>query len=109
LWLVLRINKRFKAYQIDKNKFFLSFLKIDPVNKESFDLIEKAICIICLDKKVDDLNLFGDDDYLKNGNQILNGAGIEFNSANRWFDKTLQVNTSSVNHFFFVVDKNSYR
>jgi hypothetical protein len=70
--------------------FFLFYL-IDSINKESFDLIEKAICIICLDKKVDSSDLYGDDEYLKNGNQILNGAGIEFNSANRWFDKTLQV------------------
>ncbi|CAF0732251.1 unnamed protein product [Brachionus calyciflorus] len=60
----------------------------DPVNKFSLDMIEKSAFIICLDDKVDSNKYTSED--IKNGNQILNGCGTLFNSANRWFDKTLQ-------------------
>lgn len=45
--------------------------------------------MICLDEKVDSSDEFVGEDT-KNGMQILHGSGIQFNSRNRWFDKSLQ-------------------
>ncbi|RNA40414.1 choline O-acetyltransferase [Brachionus plicatilis] len=60
----------------------------DPENSHSFACIEKSAFIICLDNRIESENFQSED--IKNGNQILNGCGSSFNSANRWFDKTLQ-------------------
>lgn len=61
----------------------------DPINARSLDLIERCSFMICLDEKVDSSDEFVGEDT-KNGMQILHGSGIQFNSRNRWFDKSLQ-------------------
>ncbi|XP_062859579.1 choline O-acetyltransferase-like isoform X1 [Trichomycterus rosablanca] len=57
----------------------------EPVNRESLELIESCVCVVCLDEPVKvqptDSNraLF-----------MLHGGGHENNGANRWYDKSMQ-------------------
>jgi hypothetical protein len=62
----------------------------DELNQESLDLIEKSAYDICLDKKCNDESKSYLNEDVKVGMQILNGSGTHLNSANRFFDKTLQ-------------------
>jgi carnitine O-acetyltransferase len=72
-----------------------SFLK-ESTNRDCFDLIERSIFILCLDKKVDyatniDSSTKGNSDPLvQNAFQMLHGCGSTNNSGNRWYDKTMQ-------------------
>lgn len=67
---------------------------LDPVNRKSLKMIEKSSFMICLDEKFDETScITPDDECVKSGLQILHGSGVEFNSRNRWYDKTLQVIT----------------
>uniref|UniRef100_A0A3Q4G678 Carnitine O-acetyltransferase a n=1 Tax=Neolamprologus brichardi TaxID=32507 RepID=A0A3Q4G678_NEOBR len=59
----------------------------DPSNKKSISAIERSICVLCLDKAMPQT-------YEKYSRfepvQVLHGGGTQWNSANRWFDKSLQ-------------------
>lgn len=59
----------------------------DPSNKKSVSAIERSICVLCLDKAMPRT-------YEKYSRfepvQVLHGGGTQWNSANRWFDKSLQ-------------------
>uniref|UniRef100_A0A668SK28 Choline/carnitine acyltransferase domain-containing protein n=1 Tax=Oreochromis aureus TaxID=47969 RepID=A0A668SK28_OREAU len=59
----------------------------DPSNKKSVSAIERSICVLCLDKAIPRT-------YEKYSGfeplQVLHGGGSQWNSANRWFDKSLQ-------------------
>jgi hypothetical protein len=81
-----------------KNKIFEFIL--DALNRDSLDLIERCIFLICLDQsETDDLD---EDDELVNfnqvvkrdfvslGEQILHGGRNMLNASNRWYDKTMQ-------------------
>jgi choline O-acetyltransferase len=72
----------------------------DALNRDSLDLIERCIFLICLDQsETDDLD---EDDELVNfnkiikrdfvslGEQILHGGKNMINASNRWYDKTMQ-------------------
>jgi len=72
----------------------------DALNRDSLDLIERCIFIICLDhSETEDLD---EDDELVNfnkiikrdfvslGEQILHGGKNMINASNRWYDKTMQ-------------------
>uniref|UniRef100_A0A3Q3CKZ1 Carnitine O-acetyltransferase a n=1 Tax=Haplochromis burtoni TaxID=8153 RepID=A0A3Q3CKZ1_HAPBU len=58
----------------------------DPSNKKSVSAIERSICVLCLDKAMPRT-------YEKYSRfepvQVLHGGGTQWNSANRWFDKSL--------------------
>ncbi|KAL4004301.1 hypothetical protein ACER0C_004014 [Sarotherodon galilaeus] len=58
-----------------------------PSNKKSVSAIERSICVLCLDKAIPRT-------YEKYSGfeplQVLHGGGSQWNSANRWFDKSLQ-------------------
>ena len=70
------------------------------MNRESLNLIETCIFVICLDDSIplsfnhqtsiDETNT-GFRDDVSMATQMLHGFGTKVNSCNRWFDKTMQV------------------
>lgn len=75
----------------------------DYQNSRNIELIEQALIILCLDEPLS--NSFnvrtsmggntghsaGDRDETNMEHQMIHGGGSEFNSGNRWFDKTMQI------------------
>lgn len=60
----------------------------DETNRQSLDAIETSLFILCLDNPLPKWN---DDILTLAAKQCIHGGGLDGNSANRWFDKTLQV------------------
>jgi hypothetical protein len=77
-----------------------SFFFPDPVNKASFESIESCMFILCLDKclplsfnhqqSVEETSMRQRDD-VSLAMQMIHGHGAKHNSANRWYEKTMQV------------------
>lgn len=67
------------------NKALLAY-PADSTNRDSLDMIERCICVVCLDApgglELNDTN---------RALQLLHGGGCSKNGANRWYDKSLQV------------------
>ncbi|XP_048027235.1 choline O-acetyltransferase-like isoform X2 [Megalobrama amblycephala] len=57
----------------------------DPVNRESVELMERCVCVVCLD---DPTGLEPSD--ANRAVLMLHGGGPDKNGANRWYDKPLQ-------------------
>ncbi|XP_059518078.1 choline O-acetyltransferase [Myotis daubentonii] len=57
----------------------------DSTNRDSLDMIERCICLVCLDAP-GGLELSDTNRAL----QLLHGGGCSKNGANRWYDKSLQ-------------------
>ncbi|XP_039539265.1 choline O-acetyltransferase-like isoform X3 [Pimephales promelas] len=57
----------------------------DPVSRESVELMESCMCVVCLD---DPAGL--DPSDANRASLMLHGGGQEKNGANRWYDKPLQ-------------------
>ncbi|EDV27610.1 uncharacterized protein TRIADDRAFT_21707 [Trichoplax adhaerens] len=84
----------------DRDSWFKSYelLMKDQTNAQSIKKIQKSMFMLCFDQNNSGLNtvrshLFLDDgDGSRNASygQMLHGGGSTKNSANRWFDKTLQ-------------------
>ncbi|XP_007446301.1 PREDICTED: choline O-acetyltransferase [Lipotes vexillifer] len=57
----------------------------DSTNRDSLDMIERCICLVCLDApggmELSDTN---------RALQLLHGGGCSKNGSNRWYDKSLQ-------------------
>ncbi|KAM9132628.1 choline O-acetyltransferase [Pangshura tecta] len=57
----------------------------DSTNRDSLDMIERCICLVCLDGpsgvELNDTNM---------ALQLLHGGGYDKNGANRWYDKPMQ-------------------
>ncbi|KFO92819.1 Choline O-acetyltransferase, partial [Buceros rhinoceros silvestris] len=57
----------------------------DSTNRDSLDMIERCICLVCLDSpsgvELNDTNM---------ALQLLHGGGYHRNGANRWYDKPMQ-------------------
>lgn len=80
---------------MNNNKFVL-----DALNRDSLDLIERCIFLICLDQSESDFSKQDDEtdrsslsekrDFVSLGEQILHGGKNLVNGANRWYDKTMQ-------------------
>ncbi|XP_045469830.1 carnitine O-acetyltransferase-like [Harmonia axyridis] len=62
-------------------------LSEDKMNRASLDAIESSLFILCLDNPLPKWN---DEVLTLAAKQCIHGGGIDGNSANRWFDKTLQ-------------------
>ncbi|KOB73817.1 Choline acetyltransferase [Operophtera brumata] len=61
----------------------------DENNRTNLELISRALCILCLDESGGDR---ADTDEDTNGLlRAMHGAGTRYHSANRWFDKTVQL------------------
>ena len=65
-----------------------TLLSLDSTNRDSLDMIERCICLVCLDSpsgvELNDTNM---------ALQLLHGGGYHKNGANRWYDKPMQVKT----------------
>ena len=77
---------------IKESCIFLTFIS-DHVNKFSLEDIQRSILVLCLDQPLPDVK----DPLSEYGGDMLHGSGSQVNSANRWFDKTLQVMRMSLN------------
>ncbi|KAM7393450.1 hypothetical protein PAMA_008209 [Pampus argenteus] len=61
----------------------------NETNKESVSAIERSIFVMCLDRLMPKVS---DEMYTDNAAcQILHGGGSQWNSSNRWFDKSMQL------------------
>ncbi|XP_074855642.1 choline O-acetyltransferase [Carettochelys insculpta] len=62
-----------------------TILMKDSTNRDSLDMIERCICLVCLDSpsgmELSDTNM---------ALQLLHGGGYDKNGANRWYDKPMQ-------------------
>lgn len=65
-----------------------TLLSPDSTNRDSLDMIERCICLVCLDSPsaVEPSNT-------NRALQMLHGGGYHKNGANRWYDKPMQVKT----------------
>ena len=82
----------------------ISLLRADSVNRDSLDLIERCIFVLCLDNptplsfnhqnSIDETEM-NKRDNVSLASQMLHGLGPKVNSCNRWFDKTMQVSRHS--------------
>ena len=62
---------------------------LDKTNKKSVWAIQRSIFALCLDGAMPQVS---DETYRSSAAvQMLHGGGSQWNSGNRWFDKTLQV------------------
>uniref|UniRef100_A0A3Q0RDP8 Carnitine O-acetyltransferase a n=1 Tax=Amphilophus citrinellus TaxID=61819 RepID=A0A3Q0RDP8_AMPCI len=69
------------------SKVYLSLIK-EQTNKESLSAIERSICTVCLDRAMpQESQEFSLCDF----HLVTHGGGSQWNSANRWFDKSLQI------------------
>lgn len=64
-------------------------------NSEHLDKIEKSLFLLCLDKSTTETHDPSADEFSRAARRMLYGDGSSAHSTNRWFDKTLQVSTSS--------------
>ncbi|CAF3615540.1 unnamed protein product [Rotaria sordida] len=64
-----------------------------PENKNLFDTIFDSLLVLCLDESYQLSNdkTTGKDTKTLVGLNFLHGGGTKYNTANRWFDKTLQI------------------
>lgn len=114
------------------SKFWLyNFVStVDYKNRHNLELIERSLCIICLDESFpiafnynqaehhSTHNTNSGRDETNMAHQMLHGGGSNLNSGNRWFDKPIQVriimcyritNTSILNLFFILVGNLQWR
>lgn len=90
----------------------------DKQNKENLELIANSMFVLCLDQpigpvreldeetqlngSVEDLNESGHEhkrDDVSLALQLLHGMGSKYNASNRWYDKTMQVNSVTLTCF----------
>ncbi|CAF1011037.1 unnamed protein product [Rotaria sp. Silwood1] len=64
-----------------------------PENKNFFDTINDSLFVLCLDESYQSSNdnITKEDNKRSVGLNFLHGGGTKNNTANRWFDKTIQI------------------
>lgn len=88
-------------------------LQSDERNQRNLELIETALVVLCLDEPLGrnfnargftgatpSMHMAGERDETNMAHEMIHGGGSEFNSANRWFDKTMQVGQPENNPYF---------
>lgn len=63
----------------------------DPLNKSSVEIIQKSLFILSLDDVVPN----NDSYYNMSCHQLITGGGSSYNTGNRWYDKTVQVDANN--------------
>ncbi|ELT93087.1 hypothetical protein CAPTEDRAFT_218819 [Capitella teleta] len=71
----------------------------DPENAQHLESIQRSIVVVCLDKAMP--SNAGRDEQTIAANQMNHGGGSTVNSANRWFDKILQMIVGPDGHVGF--------
>ncbi|XP_052836030.1 choline O-acetyltransferase [Drosophila gunungcola] len=79
-------------------------LQLDERNQRNLELIETAQVVLCLDEPLagnfnargftgatPTVHRAGDRDETNMAHEMIHGGGSEYNSGNRWFDKTMQL------------------
>lgn len=79
-------------------------LLLDDQNQRNIELIEQALILLCLDEPLTDIfnsqgfnggkfngHISGTRDETNMAHQMIHGGGSNFNTSNRWFDKTMQI------------------
>ncbi len=79
-------------------------LLMDEKNSRNIELIEQALVLLCLDEILPSsfnargfhggpasTHMAGHRDETNMAHQMIHGGGSECNTANRWFDKTMQI------------------
>lgn len=68
-----------------------SQLGADSTNRDSLDMIERCLCLVCLDEpsgiELTDTN---------RASLMLHGGGTDKNGGNRWYDKPMQVEKPTI-------------
>ena len=79
----------------------MPFPSTDPQNRASLRSIQRSIFCLCLDQPIPHAPEANRESLI--ANQMNHGGGSKYNSSNRWFDKTLQVNARLYLSFFDVL------
>ncbi|XP_046865290.1 choline O-acetyltransferase [Drosophila willistoni] len=79
-------------------------LQLDERNQRNLELIETALVVLCLDEPLGKhfnargftgasptIHKVGERDDTNMAHEMIHGGGSEYNSGNRWFDKTMQL------------------
>lgn len=86
------LDLRLEGIFIEKQNFRRSkysyniFLPTESTNRDSLDMIERCLCLLCLD----DASGTEQSDTTR-ATMMLHGGGPSKNGGNRWYDKPMQV------------------
>lgn len=69
-------------------KSYKHLVKYDAMNKQSIEMIQKSIFLLCLDKPVPETSTLNRKTHV--ALQTIHGGGPKQNAGNRWYDKTIQ-------------------
>lgn len=76
----------------------------DKQNCESLDLIERSLFLVCLDGPPCAIEKSAPNRMTAAALKMVHGGGAKSNSANRWFDKTIQVCFAVILFIIFVTN-----
>lgn len=66
--------------------FFFTHYPLESTNRDSLDMIERCMCLVCLDEATEP--------ELSDSTRamlMLHGGGVAKSGGNRWYDKPMQV------------------
>lgn len=94
----LYMNNYHQVRNILLNEIILNNSLVVPENKHLFDTINDSLFVLCIDEtyRPSDNTTAKKDVRTLMGLNFLHGGGSKYNTANRWFDKTLQVGKQNI-------------